>query len=344
MTFSDELTIIRRFLRDPDGNIWADADILAYWNDTQLEIASKAGYIEKVNTYKYPPEWSWSYMRDWEYQYTGGDRYRCLLGWQAEDMTVCYPWEAGYFLTNSDTPDSGYRFTHPWEGHAAGSPADIIPSSLHARFHAMKFLAYDENELSHISRKELGEMDGFYRTATGLAVNYWNPDEEGNAVVLYPRPSSVTWDDGGLPSSPVDTFSDTGGINTWEEAALPDGEKGVITLTLDTENNLFAIFEALPQDVASDAGSWQTEEIDWPDFLVKYICYGTLERCFGADTDGFIPSLRDFWRLRKELGIKAIKRFKAMRKQDRDYQLGGGRSTAKSRHPRLPAEYPAQWP
>lgn len=338
-TFSDELTIIRRFLRDPDGNIWTDADIRTYWNDAALELATKAGYLEQVNAYRYPPEWTFSYMTDWEYQYANGDRYQCLLAWQARNMTVCYPWEAGYFLSSSDTPDSGYRFTHPWEGHAVGSPADVVPSSLHARFHAMKFLAFDEQELAPTTRKELGELDGFYRTSAGTAVCYWMPDEEGNQIVLYPRPSAVVWDEDEVE----DSFADAGGIVTWEEAALPDGETGVTTLTISPEDNLFAVFESIPRTVGDDAGSWQ-EELDWPGFMTKYVRYGTLERCFGADTDGFIPSLRDFWQLRKELGVRAIRRFKSMRRKDRDYQLGAGKSKERSRHPRLPASYPAQWP
>lgn len=336
--FNDELTKIRRFLRDPDGNIWTDADVFAFWNDSQMEIAAKAGYMEKANTSKYPPEWIFSYMRDWEHQYADGDRYRCLLDWQARDMTACYPWEAGYFLTNSSTPDSGYRFTHPWEGISTGSPADVIPSPFHDRFHAMKFFAYDEDELTYIDRKRLAERDGFYRTASGTAAHYWIPDEQSNQFIIYPRPS-VTWDYSGLLFEPTDTYDDDGGINTWTEAEVDYADSGVITLTLDTEGMVFSVFEYIPKEVEA-----HEDEIDWPDFLVKYFRHAALERCYSADTDGFIPSLRDYWRMRKELGIKAIKRFKGMRKQDRDYRMGGGKSGTRSRHPRLPAEYPAQWP
>ena len=341
-TFSDELTKIRRFLRDPDGNIWSDAHILAYWNDAQLEIASKVGYIEKVNTYKYPPEWLWSYMRDWERQHTDGDRYRCLLDWQARNAAISYPWEAGYYLDHSDTGDTGYRFTYPFEGHVTNSPADVVPIPFHDRFNAMKFLAYDEQEVSAISRKELAERDGFYRTASGTASNYYSLDEERNQFVLYPRPSSVTWDSSGLLLEPTDSLADDGGINIWTEAEIDDTGDGITTLTLETDGNLFSVFEYIPQDVSEDPADWTVTPLDWPEFLTRYIRFGTIARCFGADTDGFIPSLRDFWNTRKEIGIKAIKRFKGMRRQDRDYQMGGGRSVTQSRHPRLPAEYPAQ--
>ena len=337
-TFAEEKTKIRRFLRDPDSNIWSDMDILTYWNDSQMEISNKIGFIEKANSYKFPPEWSTSYQNDWEYQYATGDRYRCLIEWQAGEATVCYPWEPGYFLDSSDTFDNGYRFTQPWEGVQSGSPADIIPIPLHERFNNMKFLAYDEQELSPVDRRLLSNRNGFYRTTTGTAQNYWRPDTESETIVLYPRPSNVTFDDGSID----DTADDAGGVNTWTEAALDESDRGIITETLDTEDKLFSVFEYIPADVPEDPGDWSTEQIDFPAFMVKYIRHATLERCFGADTDGFIPSLRDYWQQRKEVGIKAVRRYKNMRRQDRAYRLGGSGGTYRTKHPRLPASYPAQ--
>src|SRR4030042_4089235 len=115
MKFGDELAIIRRFLRDPDGDIWSDTDIHTFWNDCQQEIFSKVGYIERAHSYKYPPEYTRSYMYDWEKQYTDGTQYQCLMIWQANNEVICYPWEPGYWLTNSDTADAGARFIHPFE-------------------------------------------------------------------------------------------------------------------------------------------------------------------------------------------------------------------------------------
>ena len=57
--------------------------------------------------------------------------------------------------------------------------------------------------------------------------------------------------------------------------------------------------------------------------MLPVIEYATLERCFGADTDGYIPSLKGYWANRKKIGIEAIKLFKNMRTTDRDYRMGG---------------------
>jgi hypothetical protein len=339
-SFADQLTIIRRFLRDPNGDVWTDYDVLTYWNDALLEIARKVGYIEKVHTYKYPPEWSNSYIYDFEYEYTNGDRYQALSQWQARSQVITYPWEPGYFLTNSDVADDGSRFTHPWEAFYS-SPADYVPSPFHFKFHRAKYIAYDEETLTYASRKSLSSQDSHYRTAQGGAICYWRPDETSNQIVLYPRPSGVTFDDGGLPGSPIETYSDTGGIQTWDEAYLDERDTGIITEAIETEKRIFMVFEAIPNLVPDDPGSWY-EDIDFPAFMLKHVRYATLERCFGADTDGFIPSLRDFWNTRKEIGISIIKKYKSLRMTDRIFVLGGGMASRVSKHPRLPSSYPRQ--
>jgi len=343
MKFSNELEIIRRFLRDPDGDIWSDNDIQTFWDDAQQEIFTKVGFPERVHSYKYPPEWTFSYMRDWERQYADGDRYQCLSIWQARNWTVCYPWEAGYWLDSSDTPDDGSRFTHPWEA-AYCTPADYVPVPLHNKFHNMKFCAFDEEPLEPIEKKQLALSDSHYRTASGTPVSYWRPDGYNNQLVPYPRPTGITWDDTSLIRSPLDSFDDAGGILTWAEGYLDESDSGIITDTIAVDGQMFMVFEAMPEDIPDDVGDWYKTEIDMPDFFSKYVRYATLERCFGADTDGFIPSLRDYWKLRKEIGLKAMKKFKAMRCTDRDYRLGGGISRARSRHPRLPSEYPEVGP
>jgi hypothetical protein len=334
--FSDELTIMRRYLRDPDGNIWPYDDLLTYWNDAQREIALKAGMNERAESFPYPPEWTWSIAFPWEYAYSDGDRYQCLLNWDGEDATVCYPWEASYWTDTVAPADDGYRFVHPWEGFLAG-PADYIPFPLHFDLHNIKYLAYDEGGLEPMDRKDISLNDSHYRTASGDPAGYWMPDSESRQAVLYPRPTSFDWDDGGLLQEPTETFDDAGGINTWSTDTTDEADAGVIVDAIPTENTVFILYQAVPRDVES-----MQDEIDIPPYLVKYVRYACLERAYGADTDGFIPSLRDYWKTRKEIGIRAIKKLEVLKRSDRDYRLGGGGRPAGSRHPRLPGEYPRQ--
>jgi len=101
------------------------------------------------------------------------------------------------------------------------------------------------------------------------------------------------------------------------------------------------IYDVDPTNIetASDDG-------DFPDFLKKYIRYGVISRAYGANTDGRIQSLSDYWSIRYLAGVEATKKFSRNRNNDRDYRLiTGGASTRRTRrHPRLPSTYPVTNP
>jgi hypothetical protein len=337
-TFNQTLTRVRRFLRDPDGDIWSDVDIVRYWNDAQHELAQKAAILERVSCFKWPPEFDYSFTHDWEKTYAEGTRYRCMNLWEAQGWTVCYPWEPGAALTSSTTGDDGYRFTHPFEGAAYVSPADYVPAPLNENFYKTKFCAYDNEPIDPVGQTELSADDPFYRTRSGSPEAFWRPDLYGNLMVLYPRPSSVVWQDW----SPDDTFSDTlgEGIVAWSEGELDQIDEGIITDAIDSDDAIFHVYEILPLDInPDDPGSWG-DQLDWPEWMIHWVECATLERAFGADSDGFIPSLREYWKMRKQSGINAITLFKRLREADREFVYGGTKRAGKSRL-RLPSGYPA---
>jgi hypothetical protein len=345
-TFNGIKTRLRRFLRDPDANIWSDEDVRIFFNDAQIEVAQKIGYIERVHAYRYPPLYTFSYQWDWEIQHIEGDKYKCLSEWVTRDVINCYPWEAGYYLDSMDTPDDGARFTHPWECEYL-APGEVIRIPLHAKFHKNRFAAFDERKINPLGERQIAMGDPYYRTKTGEPINYYRPDQYHNEIVLYPRPSSVVWDDASwlLPDA-SDSFGTAAsdGIVSYQEDAIDETGYGVVYDTVDTENNLFMVFDSLPDDVVDDEYTWDDAIAWWPPYMLMAVEQATLERCFGADTDGFIPSLRDYWQGRKEVSIEAIKRFKRMRMADRDFQIGGVQKSGRSAHPRLPSGYPRVWP
>lgn len=326
------LARMRRFLRDPDGLIWSDADILANWNQAQLEFSQKAKVLERVEAHHYPPEWTWVYLWEWERQHLDGDMYRALSVYQQTGEVICYPWEAGYWSDLSDTPDDGYRFTHPWEGAQTSMPADVVVMKMHTRAQRMKFVAYDEEPIQAAQLREIATDDPYWKTRTGQVTNYYFMDETKNLYCLYPHPSSVVWDE----VAEEDTFDDAGGFIT-DMGELYDADLGMVTDAIDTEHSVFMVYDAIPYEI----DGWNDTECSIPETMRKYVECATLERCFGADTDGFIPSLRDYWKMRKEAGIEAVKRMMRMRVKDRDYQLGGSRPAVRLRGGTLGAHYPS---
>jgi hypothetical protein len=330
-TFAQSETRMRRFLRDPDGLIWSSLDLQTYFNDAQVEMANKTGLIVRVENHYYPPQYDWSYTYDWERDYVGGTRYQMFMVNQASGDVITYPWEAAYYLSTQQTEDTDYRYMHPWEAHYVSS-AETPAVPLHAKFDKMLFIAYDENRILPISKKELESADPFYKDRVGQVSHYWRPDDYSNIFYPYPTPSDITEQETG----PGDVFVDTGGIITSDETMLDEGDIGVITDIIDLADAFLMIYQAQANEIDAPGDS-----SDYPDWWVKYIEYACLERAFGADTDGFIPTLRDYWKARKDLGIKALKRFQRMMLTDRDFVMGGQKRVTTSRRLRLPDHYPA---
>jgi hypothetical protein len=350
---TSRLTKLRRFLRDPDGEIWTDTDLLTYWNDAQVEIAQKTLILSKVEAHHYPPEYTYAYTHDWEKQFVGGDRY-CPFeqSMTRAGLSFCHSWESAYYLDTVTTPHDGYRITHPWEGYYA-APDGFIPVLLHEQLDRMVFCAYGREKLDPATRKEIGEGSIYYRTQTGSPTNYWRIDEFSNQVALYPHPSMVLrnfsrtetiyneypdelyFEDGYFENEYFETVIQEN-ISSSEEW-LDQIDTGIITDIIYLDDSLFMVYQFLPSDIVA----WD-DDIDLPPWFVKAIECAALERAYSADTDGFIPSLRDYWKVRKELHIKLIAKFKNMRLADRDFVIGAFSKTRGDRHGRLPGNYPAR--
>jgi hypothetical protein len=98
------------------------------------------------------------------------------------------------------------------------------------------------------------------------------------------------------------------------------------------------IFTKTPTDIEIDE-----DEPDFPDYVCKYVIPGVLEAAYGANTDGRIKSLAEYWGYRREVGYGVMKRYLRKRSNDRDYRLAthGTPGTRTRREPRLPDAYPA---
>jgi hypothetical protein len=330
-TFAQSETRMRRFFRDPAGAIWSSADLLTYFNDAQVEMANKTGLMVHVENHYYPPEYDWSYTYDWEREYVYGTRYQMFIVNQASGDVITYPWESGYWLSTQQTEDEYYRYMHPWEVHYV-SNAETPAVPLHAKFDRMEFIAFDKNSLSPITKKELETGDPFYKNREGLVTHYWRPDDYSNILYPYPKPSTVVEQETG----PEDVFVDGGGIISSDEGWLDAGDTGIVTDVIDCADAFLMIYQAQATEITDI-----NDSSDYPDWWVKYIEYATLERAFGADTDGCIPSMRDYWKQRKDIGIKALKRFQRMMLTDRDFRLGGQTRITTRNRLRLPDGYPA---
>ena len=344
MSWSDELTVIRRFLRDPNGLIWPEVFLRHLYNDLQQDFQLQTHVLEDVTTQRVPQLYHYSYQQDWEYAHLPQSLtqfYQCLG--QHDELVFCHRWEpqqrAGI---EADVSDYGAHFTHPWEGYMllAGEPIKMrFPSN----FNSVKYIAYDEEPIHALTKKQVQSTDPSWITTQGEPVGYYSYDEMDNSYVLYPRPSTAFESDvdgdGAAFYEEGDTESDQTGVIAVRDGSTDSTEgSGASVDIVDTTNNVFMVYDVSPNDVTA----W-SEEPAFPVFLRKYIRFGVIGRAYGANTDGRIPSLSEYWLARYQLGIAFTKRFVRNRRSDRDYRL-----TTKSvaprrrfRHPRLPDTYPA---
>ena len=344
----DNIKKIRRFLRDPDGNIWTDNLLKRLFNDSQVDFNEKVGMLEKIEALRVPQYYQMSYIYPWEWNYrdTAGKEYQCLKYHQQGGWICSFKWETQQLgLSAGSETDEGHAFTHPWEGYLVSNTNSRIPMWFPYNFKTTNFIAYDKEPIFFKPKKQIQSYDSSWKSQSGKPRYYYREDSVSNEFYLYPRPSTVVWDDiegdaidGQVlftddhdPNQEIGTILDMLGIVT-------NQNEGIITDVVDHENNVLLIYEGYPVDIES-----QDDESSYPKFLQKYIEHATLEGAYSTNTDGRIGSLKDYWKWRKELGIELVKRFKWKRKADRDYRLiskdGGARRARKA--PRLPDEYPS---
>lgn len=415
MTWQNNLSRIRRFLRDPDANIWTEALLKNLFNDAQRDIQMKTNYLDDVQSVRVPPMYDFSYLQEWEWPFLSSTtgNYQALRYHQQAEVVFCYRWEpqAVWGLVEATAPDEGVHFTQPFEGFMGEVPGDIVPLQFPTGFHNATFVAWDNEPIEFITLKTIQQDAPSWVGRSGEPFAYWRPDKFENQFCLYPTPSSPEWDDieinipdpeyvytfafedgylagasenwnredatnlrqyifdwelglgtgtdpaamrgmwlfeltdAGVASYGIGMViheaSSTGGdfgivIDTGDLPAV--GDFGITTDIIESDDNVLFVFSKNPAAV-SDV----TDESDFPDYLQKYVEYGAIERAYAANTDGQIQSLRDYWAMRREMGMKAITKFISMRKQDRDYRLTvkGVPGFRTRKGPRLPDSYPA---
>jgi len=348
MNWIDLKKIIRRYLRDPDGNIWDSAILKRLWNDEQADICMRTGLLEKIKALRVPPMYGSSYQWDWEWAYrdTTGKAYQCSRYHQQSDMIFTFLWESqqlGY--TTGSESDYGDQYTHPFEAWHASSLGKPVSIWFPEDFRKTRFIAWDRDPLAPSTLKEISSQDPSWHTRSGVPINYFRVDDLSNEFYLYPHASTPVFDDvEGDKLYGMEIFDDTN-TESAEVGVIMDITGNVFNIdeglsweSIVVDDNLLLIYEAQPEDIETEF-----DEGSLPGFLQKYCRYAVLERAYSMNTDGKIESLRDYWGWRKKLGMEAIKALKRKRRTDRDYQLTtktvGGRRNVK--HPRLPDTYPA---
>lgn len=339
----DELAIIRRYLRDPDGKIWSEPYLRHQWNDVQRDLQTKSLVLEDVAAQRVPDLYHLSYLHDWEWQNlpdTVTEFYQCLR--KHDEMVFCHSWEPQQQTSiDPDVEDLGCHFTQPWEAFMGMEPGEEIRMKFPKRASELKYIAYDEQPIYETTRKTVQSVDTSYQSRTGTPIAYYMHESLDKSYVLYPRPSTAFVDEvtgDGVAFFVEDDSEDTDvGTIAVRTGSSESGNIGASVDVVGLTNNVLMVYSVNPSEVSA-----LTDEPDYPQFLRKYVRYGVLARAYDANTDGYIPSLAKMWAERYRVGLQVVKRYMSNRSNDRDYRLMTKQSTSRSRRrqPKLPATYP----
>jgi hypothetical protein len=302
--------------------------------------------LDDVKVIRFPPMFQRAYLFDWEYAYTESDvgyPYLALAYHDQSEKVFCYTWEVESIArSNAATGDPGTYYTQPWEAWLVNIPGTPPPAWLPDGFHNALFIAYDRDPLRAQTFKEIQRDDRTWKARKGEPFFYYRDEKLENHIVIFPTPSDVAWVDIEgegmlLFDSDDETDTETGTVID-AEAAISSEIDGVGVDVFDPEDNLLIVYSKNPIELVDDV-----DESQYSRFLRKYLEYDTLEAAFKANTDGYAPSLADFWGMRKQIGYRAIKMYKTKRLYDRDYQLRtpGAPARRTKKRPRLPDSYPA---
>lgn len=341
MNWSDELRILRKYLRDPYARIWSNEILSSVWNQSQRELQAEIGLLEDVRALPVPPQASASYMHESERAFLedADSNYRCLhshQGWFA--FTSACDAEV-HFGSSAQATEDGSAYTHPWEAYMVTpnrEPWHPWPHDMHSA----KYVFYDGEPVRVYNKRSVAKVDPSYITREGEPLGIYDHADSENAFSLYPRPAVTFSDDVGEGMATFvagDTVAEEIGLISYRPGTL-DSEPGITLTVIPQEENVLVIYDLLPSDIAG-----LSDPLDMPPYMTKYVRYRALERAYGANTDGRIPSLSRLWGERYRAGLDVLKKFTWQRKRDRDYRLRTQRPGASRtrKHPRLPDKYPA---
>ena len=266
MPWSSNRTRLRRFLRDPSGNIWSDAFLLRAWNDAQREIQRRTGVLTKAEAVQIPPDHEMAYLHDWERAFLypappqAGYCHQALHYYEQGEIVLMAPWEAQTIAgADGSSSDLGPHFTHPWEGFATPT-ADLVPLRFPRGFSEATLASFDRWPMEFVDKKELQSEDSTWKTRQGRPFQYWRDQALDDVFHLYPLPASVTWRE--MPDIPPDPEYSCS--HAWEDSTDYFTGGGEVFTQAGTETDYVFPWEGMTSYEGTDEsgmrGMWLFEQ------------------------------------------------------------------------------------
>ena len=250
-TFSERETRLRRYLRDPNADVWSQKLLIQLWNEAQHQFNRDSKVLVKIGGIHVPARTDYTRSYLWEEDYVSGAIRRLGLYYDATEYLCMFAWEVEQIRGYTPQSTDGYRSCYSWEIHTCGQVVqDVDVYKLPWDFDQPVLLAYDREPLVPVAEEDLMNENSQYRTCSGEPRNYYRiGQDEDREFAMYPRPSSPVVD------TLVDITSDVdcGYTYDWElsNEHMPSTSKSYGKWT-ETEGNYETVFPWEEQFMAGD--------------------------------------------------------------------------------------------
>lgn len=246
MSTHDELRRLRRFLRDPEAAVWENDLLRELYNAVQADLQARTGILEAIRALPLPPRYRSSYLFDWEWGFAEEPSHHAGRH-QGDDVTFSARFEIQAIAgLGGETSEEGAAFIHPFEAWMGVSVGLHVKQPFPENFHTAKAVYYDEEPIELVERKRVTRADSAWSVRTGEPQLYFRDDEVSNEFVLYPRPTSIGWNDV-LPEEDHVVVYSAG----WEADEAGDG-----AALFTAETSTLAYLFPWEENITADQSPW----------------------------------------------------------------------------------------
>lgn len=347
MKLSEQLQRIRRLVRDPSGTVFSNDFLVTCYADEHSALSSILGAGENISGVRTHPGYDASFIQEWERYYSlpfGDTLYQAGIWVDGAEAAAMHIWEVETLAGASEINNSpGAFYIHPFEAWMTETCYYPPPIPMPDDCDEIIGLYWDQEEVEPTSYKSVNEYAaGDWGQCGDRPRWFWYDQTIENCIRIWPLPT-LTWADDadaiGIPSNADYADDDSRRIKIGDLYATFEGiflTLGANVGVVPAEGNIVVIYRTRPAEIDST-----DDESNLPSWMQKYVEYGAAEKALRANTDGQLHSLSDYWALRRQAGIEAIKKFRILRLTDRAVRLRPASSPGRrERMARLPDSYP----
>ena len=238
--FSEVETRLRRFLKDPNADIWSQQLLIDLFNQAQEEFNDSTRILEKICSIRIPSQYDFSMVYEWEEEFTDGKASGLMCQFVAAQYMSTQEWEIDAWVGQLPVIAGGYRATQPWERYSVsvvvhGKSVFKFPED----YKTCSMLIWNRYRLKPITEESAMRSSRNYETRAGWPRYYYTIGrDQDREFVIYPLPSEIVWYEPETGAPDVDC----GYSAAWESDYPTPESKSYARFTSITEDDGICVY------------------------------------------------------------------------------------------------------